>query len=360
MVKGRIALTFKENGQNGGPYISHKRVLDSFLSEAYDFIPLTIPRARCLLTPWGMNKFVEDIKNCNADAVQIAGLQLDGILTMYACKKARVKTIVAVHGRMIESPSVRGIRRWLYDIGEKWTINNANATFGVSDYVSSWDICKNAPNYCGTIYNLPPKAKKMNESNRKEVRRRLGLDDNDVVFVSTGRIIKEKGYDILWEAIKRVDVSLPIKYVIVGDGSYLQLWKNEVLDTDYEKKIIFAGYQKEVDEYLSASDAFIICTKHETLCISLLEAGMHSLPLIGTNVGGIPEIIEDDYNGILVEKGDITGFANAIKIISKDKVKRIKMGENANRYVSEKFLETKTLKKLDVLYQKILGEKCDV
>ena len=360
MVKGRIALTFKENGQNGGPYISHKRVLDSSLSEAYDLIPLTIPRARCLMTPWGMNKFVAEIKKSNADAVQIAGLQLDGILTMYACKKARVKTIVAVHGRMIESPSVRGIRRRLYDIGEKWTINNADAAFGVSDYVSSWDICKNAPNYYGTIYNLPPKVKRLSESDRKNTRKNLGLSEDDIVFISTGRIIEEKGFDTLWEAIKRVDSTLPIKYVIVGDGAFLKQWKEEAHGTDFENKVIFLGYQKDVDRFLNASDAFIICTKHETLCISLLEAGMYRLPLIGTNVGGIPEIIADNYNGILVENDDIDGFANAIKILSEDPIKRNKMGQNAYQYVIKMFSEIEILHKLDTLYRKVLGVGNDV
>lgn len=353
MGKRRIVLTFKENGQNGGPYISHKRVLDSSLKELYDFVPLTIPRARSLITPKGMRKFVNSIRNSNADVIQIAGLQLDGILTMYASKKAKVKTIVAVHGRMTESPAIRGMKKLFYEIGEKWTVDNADASFGVSDYVSSWKICKSAPNYYGTIYNLPPQVKKMNKKDREETRKHLGLTESDIVFISTGRITREKGFDTLWEAIKRVDNTLPIKYVIVGDGEFLQQWKEEVQGTNFENKIIFLGYQKDVNEFLNASDAFIICTKHETLCISLLEAGMYGLPLIATDVGGIPEIV-NDQNGVLVECEDVEGFANAITAVACNREKREKYSKAAMEYISTKFSEKEILNRLGQLYEMVL------
>lgn len=353
MDNRRIALTFKENGQNGGPFISHKRILNSSLKNKYDFIPLTIPRAHTLITPKGMKRFVDEIRDSNIDAVQIAGLQLDGILTMYACKKARVKTIVAVHGRVLESPSVKGIWKVLYAIGEKWTIDSADAAFGVSDYVSSWKICKEAPHYFGTIYNLPPQIKKLDKDDRLKTRKRLGLEEEDVVFISTGRIFKEKGFDTLWEAIQKVDSRLPIKFLIVGDGAYLQQWRNEVRNAGLERRIIFLGYKESVDEFLNASDAFIICSKHETLCISLLEAGMYGLPLVGTKVGGIPEII-NDQNGILVESEDVAGFANAITFLAGDHKKREEYGKAALEYISTKFNKAEILNRLGQLYETVL------
>lgn len=356
MQKKRIALTYKINSPSGGPFISHRRIQNSPLKDKYDFIPLMIPRARQLLTPFGMYKFIKEICNAKVEIVQIAGLQLDGILTMIACKMARVKTIVAIHGRIIESPAIKGFKRKLYDFGERWTINSANACFGVSDYVSSWDICKKAKNYFGTIYNLPPRIKKYTVNNREKVRNNLKIQDSDIVFISTGRIIKEKGFDILWQAIKRVNFELPIKYLIVGDGNYLQQWKADVMQSSFRNKIIFLGYQEDVEKYLNVSDAFIICTKHETLCISLLEAAMEKLPLIGTNVGGIPEII-NSKDGILVENEDVVGFVQAIEKIASNRNMRITFGENAFQYVSSKFDEERILLRLDQLYEMVLNHE---
>lgn len=355
-MKKRIALTFKESGENGGPFVSHKRIQASALNSKYDFASLTIPRARFLLRPSGMRAFVKKIKDCHVEAVQIAGLQLDGILTLYACKKAGVKSIMAVHGRMTESPSVKGVRRAFYEIGEKWTVDHADASFGVSDYVSSWKICNDAPRYYGTVYNLPPKKCAFDTCAREQLRKDLGFKDTDVVFISTGRIVKEKGFDTLWDAIKNVNPELPVKYLIVGDGYYLQTWKEEVCAKGYNDRVVFVGYQKDVDVFLNAADAFIICSKHETLCISLLEAAMHRLPLIGSNVGGIPEII-NNKNGVLVSVDDATGFSHAIELLADDAQRRMELGQAALEYVTSKFNDTDILQKLDDIYTMVLKDE---
>lgn len=356
MNRRRIALTFKDGGENGGPYISHKRIQESRLKDKYDFVPLIIPRARKLISLNSMRKFVGIIRNSKVEVVQIAGLQLDGVLVMMACKMAKVKTIVTVHGRMLESPSIKGFWRLLYNILEIWTVNNANLVFGVSDYVSSWKICKKSPNYYGTIYNLPPEKMDRELIKRDKIRVSLNIRETDILFVSTGRIVKEKGYDILWKAIQKVDKNLPVKYLILGNGSYLEHWKREVYKNGYEDKVIFLGYQKNVDKYLAVSDAFIICTKHETLCISLIEAAMHELPLIGTNVGGIPEIINKE-NGILVNNEDVQGFADAINKIASNRILRLAYGKNAVDYISKKFNKNIILHKLEEVYRKVLEDE---
>ena len=354
----RIALTFKENGENGGPFTSHKRIQDSALNNKYDFIPLTIPRARVLLKPSGMMTFVKKIKDCQVGAVQIAGLQLDGILTLYACKKAGVKSIVAIHGRMTESPSIKGLRRVFYEVGEKWTVNNADVSFGVSDYVGSWKICNDAPKYFGTVYNLPPKTHPLDTRLREQTRKRLGFKETDIVFISTGRITEEKGFDTLGKAIENINPKLHVKFLIVGDGSYLQSWKKEVCVNGYSDRVVFVGYQKNVDVFLNAADAFIICSKHETLCISLLEAAMHRLPLIGSDVGGIPEII-NDKDGILVPVNDVAGFSHVIELLADDAQKRTALGQAAFEYVTSKFNEVDILQKLDDIYTMVLKDEIE-
>ena len=101
-------------------------------------------------------------------------------------------------------------------------------------------------------------------------------------------------------------------------------------------------------------DVFIICTKHETLCISLLEAAAVGLPLIATDVGGIPEIITSGENGILVKNGDICGFKNGIEQLASDPVLRVQMGTKAKESVLDKFSPARIEKKLDELYSKVL------
>ena len=82
MTKKKILLTLRIGGENGGPYISHSRIMQSALKDKYDMKPLMVPRSRVLLDPRGMKSFVNTIKSENPDLVVVTGLQIEGFLTM--------------------------------------------------------------------------------------------------------------------------------------------------------------------------------------------------------------------------------------------------------------------------------------
>ena len=348
-MKKNIMMTMKIDGENGGPFISHKRIMESNLKEKYNFFPLWIPRARNIINPIGMYKLIKQIKKMNPDIVQLTGLQLEGFLLLLVCRIAKVKTVLAIHGSLKESLLIGNIKKYIFYKLEKYTIKNATISYGVSDYVSSWEICKLSKNYFGTIYNIS----KFNKSNRS-IKKELGLDKEDIVIVSTGRIVTEKGYDILWEVIKKIGKLKNVKFIIAGEGEYKKEFDFQIKKEKYEQHVFLVGYQPDISFVLNEADIFIICTKHETLCISLLEAAMAKLPLIGTNVGGIPEIIKDSINGYLVDNLDVDTFSEKLlKLVSDEKLRK-KMGENAFRIVNSKFSESSITMKLDKLYQSIL------
>lgn len=347
MKKPKILIALRENGENGGPYISHLRIAQNeYLKEKYDFEFLYVPRARVLVNPIGMRKFIQRIKKANADVVHIAGLQLEGYFTMKACQKARIKTVLAVHGSLEEARNISKLKKWFYSFFERYTMRKASISYGVSDYVSSWKICKKNNNYFGTIYNIPCFNSTTSIST---IRDELNIPKSSIVIASTGRIIKDKGYDILCSVIKRIRKD--IHFIIAGDGVY----RNQMIDelSSYSNVHIL-GYRSDIDNILSGSDAFIICTRHETLCISLLEAAHHSLPLIATNVGGIPEIVDQNC-GYLIENENIEGFVDAIYELT-DVEKRECKGKAAKDKILDKFNQTTIEKQIDRLYSKVLGD----
>jgi len=297
--KPKILVTFREDGKNGGPYISHKRIVESRLSEKYDFIPFFIPNPRRLRSPKVFFEIVRKIKSAKPDIVHMAGLQTEGFLMMLIAKLARIKTVVAVHGSSTEALGFNWLSNFIFKCMESFTVRNATVVYGVSDYVSSWKICKKAKNYCGTVYNIADLTEK--HSKNQDIRKELGIDDTDMIVASTGRITKDKGFDILLQVAKELKDFENVKFVIAGDGIYKQEMQTEIEKEKLSNKVYLLGYRKDIGNILDGSDIFVICTKHETLCISLLEAGNHSLPLIASNVGGIPEIIENCKNGFLVK-----------------------------------------------------------
>lgn len=346
-----ILIALKENGQNGGPYNSHKRIIDICKSQEYILKPFYFPKLRKLFSIIGMIKIVKEIKKINPVAVQIVGLQLEGFITLIACKLANVKTILAIHGSSLESCEIKGLRKFIYNLLETYTIKNSDISFGVSDYVSNWKICQKSKNYYGTIYNLP---KNLNYNNYEKdiLRRNYNIDKKNIVITSTGRITIDKGYDILMDVITNFKEFDYVKFILVGDGDYKKNIEEKIFK--YNLKNVYAlGFRENVDEILSISDIFIICTKHETLCMSLQEAGRHGIPMVATNVGGIPEII-DDTCGILVEKNNVEEFTKALSILIDNPHIRNQMGINAANKIKTKFSEEGIISKLNEIYIKAI------
>lgn len=344
----KILLTLTVGGENGGPYTSHRRIIESELSEKYHLSPLMIPKANQLRKPKIFFSIIKKIKVEHPDLVQITGLQLEGFFMMLACRVAKVKTLVVVHGSSMDAIGIAGWKKIVLKKLERYTIKHATKIYGVSDFVSSWERLKNAKNYFGTIYNLP---EKNNESKTSisNLRDKLGFSKDDIIVVSTGRITKDKGYDIFWDAIQKIGKAKKIKYVIAGDGDYKGEWEKEIFEKDYQDQVFLLGFRQDIDNILSVADIFMICSKHETLCISVLEAAMHSLPIIATNTGGIPEIVGKE-DGILVENGDIAGFSKAIQTLVNNPDLRKRMGNQLHQKVLKKFDRKNILRRLNTVY----------
>lgn len=350
-----ILIAFKKGGENGGPYTSHKRILESINSTQYELKPFYFPRSRVLFSPRGMKELISNIKKEKAVAMHIVGLQLEGFVAMIVCKMAGIKILLAIHGSEMESSRNNMIRHFIMSMIERFTVMKSDMVYGVSDYVSSWPVCKYSRQMIGTIYNLASDEQdsfKMKGNLRTE----LGIPKSEIIVVSTGRIVKDKGFDVLAEVIKKFRKTDNVSFVIAGDGDYKEEMERMIIKTEMKDKVFLLGYRSDIDNILSSSDIFIICTKHETLCISLQEAGMHGLPLIATNVGGIPEII-DESCGFLEKNLDIEGFFSAINILKDNEKLRKTMGENVRKKMMSKFDSKEILAKLDTAYLKLIQDK---
>lgn len=347
-----ILVAFKDGGENGGPFVSHKRILEGYKSDKYELKPFIFPRSRVIVSPNGVKRLVKSIKNEHAVAMLIVGLQLEGFVATVICQLARIRIVLAIHGSTLETCNLKWPKRVLAKILEGYTVRKADIVYGVSNYVSNWKVCLKAKKMYGTIYNLP-KNHNQEEHNTTTIRTELGINDNDVVIVSTGRIVAEKGYDILLQVMERFRGRENIKFVIAGDGNYKSIIERRIQQLEMEKQVFLLGYRADIDNILSGSDIFVICTKHETLCISLQEAGLHGLPLIATNVGGIPEIV-DTSCGLLVENENVEGFLQAINTLIDNPNLRNKMGANAYQKVKDKFDSKKIFEKLDEVFTEII------
>ncbi len=353
-----IAMDRSTKGKGGGPFTSTTRIMESGLSQKYDFVELRYdPSMGSGVSVKRILDLRRQIKQVNPDIVHFTGLQLSGFHVAVACFLARVKnTVVTIRGMSGDAIDFHPVKRfmltWLF---EPLTMLLAKRFTGVSDFVTSRKIARVFAYKCfGTVYNFPPEQEVAEP--KVQLRSEFGFTDDDIVIASIGRINKEKGYHILKQAIERFTGNDKVKFLIAGDGDYLVTMKSE-LQTQIDKgQVVLLGYRDDVQRINGAADIFVLPTLHETLSVALLEASKAGLALVASDTGGVPEIVETGYNGELVTTGDADMLYGAMeKLVSRPALVK-EYGSNALTKVNSKFSKQSIECKLEQLYAQLLSK----
>ena len=169
-------------------------------------------------------------------------------------------------------------------------------------------------------------------------------------IVAVGRLVPQKNHELLIKAFG-IFHKLNSEYVlnIYGIGPLLEELQSLVKELNLIDSVYFNGFCGDVHEKIKDAEQFVLSSDFEGMPNALMEAMMMGLPCISTNCSGVPEIIEDEKNGILIEKGDISGLARAMLRLSEDKVLREKIRRNGMRKSEEWKLE-KIIKKWENIF----------
>jgi glycosyltransferase involved in cell wall biosynthesis len=139
-------------------------------------------------------------------------------------------------------------------------------------------------------------------------------------------------------------------YLIVGSGSHLDALIEEADKAGVSERVIFAGMRRDVPRLLAASDVFVLPTLTEALPTVLAEAMAARLPVIASHVGGVPEMIAEGRNGLLVKPEDSDGLAQAcIRLLAKPD-ERSALGAAGWQVVNQKFSIERQVDQLRELY----------
>ena len=173
---------------------------------------------------------------------------------------------------------------------------------------------------------------------RDAVRAELGIPLDANVLVTVAVLRPPKGIQYMIRALPAVLSSHPnTYYLIVGSGSHHDALIEEVNKADVSEQVIFAGMRKDVPRLLAASDVFLLPTLTEALPTVLAEAMAAKLPVVASQVGGIPEMILDGQNGFLVAPGDLDGLSSACIRLLENPDERFVMATEGWKTVNQKF-----------------------
>jgi len=276
------------------------------------------------------------------------GVYLEAALAVRKCSK--VKLIHTVHGRYTEyRKGARSrlkliLRHFLERRAQKYTSNVISVSNSIRDYIIS-DIGFKAEKV-RTIHNG------IAGLNGTEKQLIDITENGPIKLVSVGRIAVVKNFPLLINAfnlaLKTID---NIELKIVGDGPEMHALSAMVKELELTSQIKLLGFQKNIDYHVSQSDIFILSSDYEGISIAALEAMSLGVPIIATNVGGMPEMVIEGQTGSLVPKGSVKKLAAAIIALAQSPENIYRFGLSGKKHFENNFHENVVIEQYKEVYQ---------
>jgi N-acetyl-alpha-D-glucosaminyl L-malate synthase BshA len=189
-----------------------------------------------------------------------------------------------------------------------------------------------------------------------KLRQEYGIlpEEKVIIHVSNFRAVK-RVTDVV-KTFANISKSMPAKLLLVGDGPEMKVVCDLVNKLGLRDKVLYLGKQDNLEELYSISNLKLLLSEKESFGLVALEAMACGVPCIGTNVGGIPEVIEDGVTGFVCNLGDIEEFsAKAIRLLSDPDLYQ-QLSEHSVLAVKEKFAAQKIVEEYEAIYEQVLEQ----
>jgi len=297
-----------------------------------------------------IDEFEPDIVHVNSSKGGISAL---------AAKLRGKKVIFTVHGWAFNERR-NSIFKFIFKVAYFFTIFFSDKTILVSEAlkkpIQKWPFAKK-------LSVIPNGVRPLKPLNKTSARKELAVLDPTLEeylqktwIITVAELHDSKGIDTMLSALtvlREEGAELP-HYVVLGEGD--ERWRLEKLIASYDigEYVHLVGFVQNASLYMKAGDIFVLPSRTEALGYVLIEAGMAGVPVVASRVGGIPEIIEHNKNGLLVPPGSGAVFAVAILNFLKDKKKQKELAKALQEHVVEKYSLEVMFSKTKDLYTKAL------
>jgi len=194
-------------------------------------------------------------------------------------------------------------------------------------------------------------------SARVNLRKDLGINDAFLVGI-IARLSDVKGHIYLIRAMRQVIKNFPTaKLLIIGEGKMKNALIKEVDALGIKENVLFIPEAGNTRDMLAAMDIFVMPSLQEGLGLALMEAMAQGLAVVGSAVGGIKTLIQDEVNGLLVGPANVEELAKAIAELLGNPDKRRNLGANARKFIVDNFSKEKMVDATEKVYNKCLEKK---
>lgn len=309
------------------------------------------------ISPWNdlraLWQLVRLIRQENYDLVHTHNSK-GGILGRVAAWIAGTPVVIhTIHGFAFHD-SETWLRKKLFIALERWTARMTHKLIAISQPLMDWGLGLNIgrPEQYTKIYSGIEIEKFRVDVDVSSLRRSLGLTDDDLVIGLVAKLWDGKGHKIAIDALKSIRGTYPnAKLVFVGEGYLQSDLEKHAQQLGIAKHVIFTGFRTDIAQLNAMLDIAILASDFEGMGRVLLEAMVMNKPVVATDVGGIPDVVDDGITGILVPVGDANALANAIQKLLRDPQLRTQMGTAGYKKISEQFSAATMVQKITDVYE---------
>ncbi|KAB2888958.1 MAG: glycosyltransferase family 4 protein [Desulfobulbaceae bacterium] len=271
-----------------------------------------------------------------------------GLLGRLVARNISIPSVFTVHGWAF-TEGLPFVRRSIFRLIERLMAKFSDKIITVSKY----------------DYNLAIDARVVVESSLEMIHNGIhdvcyspnnSSTDNNVRIIMVARFEAPKCQIKLIQALAMVEQE-DWTMEFVGDGPGMSVCKDEALSFGLEKRILFSGACDDVSQRLSNSDIFVLISDWEAFPLTILEAMRAGLPIIASQVGGIPEAVEHAVNGFLIPRGDTDTLVNAMRDLITSAEMRQNMGKRGREKFENEFIFNEMFKKTIKVYEMVVNKK---
>lgn len=267
-----------------------------------------------------------------------------------------MRLVSTVHGW-----GVTGGRRRLYYAIDRLSLRFYDRVICVSDDLRQTCVASGVPAArCSVVENAIDTEQFARRLPRAEVKRRLGFSPQRLLIGAVGRLSDEKAFDRLIDAFdKLVSSGVDAELCIVGEGGERSNLERQIARLGLGDRVRLAGYQPDTLDWYGAMDVYALSSLREGLPNVLLEAMAMEVPIVATNIAGVPRLIADRVNGLLVPPDDVDGLFHALAALLRDPPLRERLAAAGRDTVETRYSFRRRMEKIRAVYDELLREPCD-
>jgi glycosyltransferase involved in cell wall biosynthesis len=319
-------------------------------------VPVDLLPVRRLRDPRNLFRVVRYLRQRRADLVHTQ-LEFSNVLGSMASRLIGIPSVCTLH--TFFDPSW-GKKSWRRHLAMWWALRHfCDRIIAVSEGTRQHhiEVGRLPPDRVVTLYNgidlsgfVP-----LDEETRMAGRQALNIPLDAPVLITVAVLRPQKGIQYMIEAMPAILQAVPeARYLVVGSGEHETVLKEMVNTHGLTDRVIFTGVRRDIPLLLALSDVFVLPTLGEALPTVLAEAMAAGRPIIASAIGGVPEMIEDSVNGLLVPPASTDKLAEACIRLLRDPEQCRRLGCAGRQIVEERFNIERQVQLLCSLYDSLL------